>query len=600
MQKADVVLTAVSKLSERKAPVTRIYRQMYNQDLYLGAYDHLRRNHGSLTPGINDETIDGMSVLKIERIIEEMRCERFEFKPARRVHRTTALGRKRSFDVFSFSDKLVQEVIRQLLQAYYEPRFSNLSHGYRPGRGCHTALGEIDRRFQGIKWFIKGDIQRCFENIHHDILMNSLRQNIQDNRLLLLIQKALQAGYLEQWQYHLTRSGVPQGGILSPILANIYLNEFDQFVEHTLLPKWNCGQKRRDNPEYQKYSRLIRKAETAGERTMIKEYRKRMRTLPSVDPQDPNFRRLVYVRYADDFLFGFAGPKREAETIEAEVRAFLVNHLGLTLNNAKSLITHGRTEQTPFLGHILEIMHGDTKLSVNQGSKKRLINGKIAFKIPLGKVQQLCSNYMVKGKPVPRKELIDNSVADIIQRYRRDYLGVVNFYQYAYDINRLNGYRQVMETSLTMTLATKLKISVPAVYRKYGSKKFIHGQAYKVLQETVQTGSGAKPIYWGGVSLRRQKQFTHPIDDQIRYIWNARSDLVQRLLAEKCEICGYEGKCEVHHVKRLADLKTRWRGRREKPRYVKVMIALRRKTLVVCEDCHSRIHEGIGTLNSNL
>jgi hypothetical protein len=209
----------------------------------------------------------------------------------------------------------MQEVIRQLLRAYIEPRFSDHSHGFRPGRGCHTALSEIVHTWKGVHWFIEGDISDCFGSLSHEVLMEILSEHIQDNRFLRLIRSMLQAGYLEEWRWHETLSGAPQGGVCSPILSNIYLDKLDQFVERVLLPKYNQGELRRANPPYKKLERSIARAKKKGDRKAVHALRKQRRKYASRDPQDPNYRRLRYIRYADDWLLGCSGPKAEAEEI---------------------------------------------------------------------------------------------------------------------------------------------------------------------------------------------------------------------------------------------------------------------------------------------
>src|SRR6266705_1655960 len=223
----------------------------------------------------------------------------------------------------SWSSKVMQEVVRQLLEAYFEPIFSDHSHGFRPGRGCHTALSEIVHGWKGVHWIIEGDISDCFGRLDHDVLLSILGEKIHDNRFLRLIRHLLQAGYLEDWQYHKTLSGSPQGGVVSPILSNIYLDKLDTFVEQTLLPKYNQGETRRINPQYRLiYKRLYRRRK-AGRLKEAKALAKQLRTLPQGDSADPNYRRLRYMRYADDTLFGFAGPKAEAEEIKRQLKEFL-------------------------------------------------------------------------------------------------------------------------------------------------------------------------------------------------------------------------------------------------------------------------------------
>src|SRR5216683_1616766 len=241
MQSAETVLGVLRERGRRGLPLEELYRQMFNPQLYLMAYGRIYSNHGAMTPGASGETADGMSARKIARIIDEMRSERFRFGPARRIYIPKKTGKKRPLGLPSWTDKLVGEVMRLLLETYYEPQFSDRSHGFRPGRGCHTALSEVANTWTGTTWFIEGDISDCFGSLDHDVMVRILSEKIRDNRFLRLVRSMLQAGYLEDWAWHATLSGAPQGGVASPILSNIYLHRLDYFVETVLIPQYTRG-----------------------------------------------------------------------------------------------------------------------------------------------------------------------------------------------------------------------------------------------------------------------------------------------------------------------------------------------------------------------
>jgi len=300
MQKAEQILQAVQKMGEKRIPLTRVYHSLFSEDLFLAAYDKIARNRGALTAGTESDTADGMNRKRIQNIIEQLRCERFRFRPARRIQIPKKSGGTRPLGIPNFNDKLVQEVLRMVLEAYYEPRFRNSSHGFRPGRGCHTALTDLHYKFKGAAWFIEGDIHGCFDNIDHEILMAILARDIQDGRLLNLLRMSLEAGFMEDWQYNRTYSGTPQGGILSPLLANIYLNELDAYIEEVLIPQHSRGKRRAINLEYYRLGYYIKCARKAGDVERLKQLELQRRTLPAQDVNDPNFRRLQYIRYADD------------------------------------------------------------------------------------------------------------------------------------------------------------------------------------------------------------------------------------------------------------------------------------------------------------
>ena len=379
MRNAETILGIIRNRGTRGLPVNDLYRQLWNPNLYLMAYGRIAKNDGALTPGATPETADGTKMDDIHAIIEALRFERHRWTPARRVYIPKANGKRRPLGLPAWSDKLLQEVMRLLLEAYYEPQFSDRSHGFRPNRGCHTAFTEITRTWTGTTWFIEGDIAGCFDNIDHKVLMEILGENIQDNRFLRLVSNLLRAGYLEDWKLNATYSGTPQGGVVSPILANVYLDRLDRFVEGVLLPDYNRGMKRKRNQEYQRLESRARYFLSAGRGKEAAALRPLMRSLPANDTHDPAYRRLRYIRYADDFLLGFAGPKDEADEIKARIGMFLRDNLKLELSDAKTLVTHGRTQAARFLGYEVVVQGNDTKLDA---SGRRSVNGIIGLRVP--------------------------------------------------------------------------------------------------------------------------------------------------------------------------------------------------------------------------
>ena len=280
MQDAGTVLEVLRERGRKGLPCDELYRQMFNKSLYLLAYGNIYSNQGAMTPGACDETADGMSEAKIDQIVALMRAERYRFAPVRRVLIPKKNGKLRPLGLPSWSDKLVGEVVRLLLEAYYEPQFSGRSHGFRKGRGCHTALREIQQTWTGTVWFVEGDISDCFGSFSHDILLGILAEKIRDNRFLRLIRNMLKAGYLEDWHYHDTLSGVPQGGVVSPVLSNIYLHKLDEFVEEELIPRYTRGERREKNPEYHRVNGRRQHARKQGNRARAREALRQMRALP--------------------------------------------------------------------------------------------------------------------------------------------------------------------------------------------------------------------------------------------------------------------------------------------------------------------------------
>ena len=383
MQNAETVLGVLRERGRRGLPCAELYRQLFNPQLYLLAYGRIYSNAGAMTPGISEETADGMSLGKIESVIGAMRRESYRFSPARRVYIPKKNGKLRPLGLPTWEDKVVGEVVRLLLEAYYEPVFSDRSHGFRPGRGCHTALREVARTWRGASWFIEGDISDCFGSLDHEIMIGTLAEKIHDGRFLRLVRNMLRAGYMEDWVYNATLSGCPQGGVASPILSNIYLHRLDRFVETVLIPQYTRGGRRARNPAYLQVANDLAKARRRGDRTQARVLLQAMRALPSTDPNDPGYRRLRYIRYADDHLLGFTGPKAEAEEIKQRLAQFLREELKLELSQDKTLITHARSGAARFLGYEITVQHNDRHLTRGQ----RYVNGEIALRVPRTVIQ---------------------------------------------------------------------------------------------------------------------------------------------------------------------------------------------------------------------
>lgn len=597
MQTANQILQAIRKLGEKRIPLTRVYRSLYSEDLFLTAYGRLYRNEGALTPGSSEDTVDGMSLERIRTIIEQLRHERFQFRPSRRVNIPKKKGGQRPLGMPDFTEKLVQEVLRMILEAYYEPRFRNSSHGFRYQRGCHTAIAEIKENFIGTTWFIEGDIRGCFDNIDHDVLLAILARDIQDGRLLNLIRLGLKAGVIDDWRYEATYSGTPQGGVLSPLLSNIYLHELDVFIEDTLIPQYTRGKLRAQNREYQRLAKRVERGRKRGQD--VADIDKQRRRLPSLDTHDPNYRRLRCTRYADDFILGFAGPKAEAQEIKEAIGEFLQNTLKLQMSTEKTLITHARTEHAKFLGYAISVYQVDDKITCAGNGKRRSVNAHIRLGIPYGLVDEHIRRYQRGGKIIGDGALIAHSDAHIIDTFQARFRGLAEYYKYAVDRSRLGKLQHVMEIALIKTLAGKYRTSAADIYRKYRGRKTVQEHSYRTLQVEVPTKSGSRLIYWGAIPLRVVQVDEGTLNDTIGYDRKyARADLVQRLQANQCELCGSQEQIEVHHVRKLANLKKRWSGRRTKPDWVIRMIGLRRKTLVVCRKCHMDIHAGRPTPRS--
>jgi group II intron reverse transcriptase/maturase len=588
MQNAETVLGVLRERGRKGLPCDELYRQLFNPQLYLLAYGRIYSNHGAMTPGATQETVDGMSLGKIERIIDAVRHERYRFQPVRRVYIPKKNGKRRPLGLPTWSDKLVGEVVRLLLQAYYEPTFSDRSHGFRPGRGCHTALREVANTWTGTTWFIEGDISDCFGSLDHDIMVKTLAEKIHDNRFLRLVRNMLTAGYLEDWIWGATLSGAPQGGIASPILSNIYLHKLDTFVETVLIPHYTRGTRRAPNPAYKRIDNAITRTRQRGNHTTVRELRQRQRSLPSRDPQDPGYRRLKYTRYADDHLLGFTGPRAEAEEIKQRLAQFLREDLKLELSQDKTLITHGRTAAARFLGYEITTQHTDSKLTAG----RRMVNGKIGLRVPRPVITAKCAPYLRRGKPAHRSHLINRDDHDIVATYGAEYRGIVQYYLLAGDVYRLHRLEWVTKTSMLKTLAAKHHSTVNKMAARHKTTITTpHGLRTCFEARVERNGRNPLVARFGGIPLKRQKNavINDRVPGQVTY---PRKELIRRLLTGRCEICKQKDNVQVHHVRKLADLS---QPGSDQPAWARIMAKMRRKALVVCIQCHDQIHAGSPT-----
>jgi group II intron reverse transcriptase/maturase len=583
----------------------RLYRNLFNPDFYLVAYSNIYAKEGNMTKGVDAETIDGFNTQKVEGLINGLKQETYAPKPVRRTYIPKRNGTLRPLGIPSFADKLVQEVVRLLLQAIYEPIFKDTSHGFRPARSCHTALAQVKTTCKGTNWVIEGDIQGFFDNINHVKLLEILSRKIADGRFLNLIRKFLQAGYMEFRQVHNSLTGTPQGGIVSPILANIYLHELDTFMEGLCERETTMGT-RRKNAAYQKLNIARFAARKKGEYEQAEALLKQMRTLHTQDPFDPNYIKVKYVRYADDFLVLIIGSKALAEQIREEIRDFLEHGLSLVLSPEKTVITHLQDQRVRFLGYEIAKSREDTQLTENTlGVKMRSANETIQLLVPREVIASKLKPFVRNGKAVHHPARINAPVLDLLTQYNAEIRGLYNYYCLATDVSKKIGkYRYYHYTSLLKTVARKEQCSVAQVMSKYGVevKRKQQTGTRKVFGVSYQTKAGTKTLTYFNESIKKKdKPQSGPGAQGIIGVpLPQRHQILDRLRANACELCGYQSEdssqFEVHHVRKLKDIKQKYAKRGDHvPNWVLAMCALRRKTLVVCQPCHRAIHSGQNT-----
>lgn len=597
MEKSERVLKALSDHSQSSDyKYERLYRYLFSEEMFAVAYQRIYAKQGNMTPGTDGKTIDEMSLERIKRLIVSLKDESYQPHPARRVYIPKKNGKKRPLGIPSFEDKLVQEVIRLLLEAIYEGHFEGTSHGFRPHRSCHTALGMIQKSFAGAKWFIEGDIKGFFDNIDHNVLISILRERISDERFLRLIRKFLNAGYVEDWKYNKTYSGTPQGGIISPILANIYLDKFDKYIKE-YAAKFRKGDRRSINPEYwrlnNKKNWLKKKLQKTSDEQMQKSYlyeiaqlSKQMLSTPHKDAMDADFRRMQYVRYADDFLISVIGSKAECETIKADITQFMREQLKLELSDEKTLITHAQ-DKAKFLGYEIFIRKSDAVKRNKDGVLKRDFNGAVVLTLNSAVIQKKLTEYNaldvrnIDGKDIwwskPRRYMTPMKPEDILAQYNAEIRGLYNYYSLAANVSKeCASFAFIMKMSMFKTLGWKLNTSARKVRQKYQKDKDF------VIPYNDAKGKQKYRVFYNEGFKKRNAQFDVDYDKLPQTMYVPYPSLVERLKDGRCELCGKEGKVVMHHVRTL----TKLRGNNE---WEKLMLKRHRKTLVVCEDCNSMI-----------
>ena len=602
MRNPEKVLNSlINHSKDKNYKFERLYRILYNKDMYLLAYQNIYAHEGNMTKGTDGETIDGMSLKRIDDLIAKMRDESYQPKPSRRTYIMKKDGkRKRPLGIPAFIDKLVQEVIRMILEAIYEGSFENCSHGFRPDRSCHSALDQIQTRFTGVKWFIEGDIKGFFDNIHHDILIGILKERIADDRFIRLIRKFLKAGYIEDWVYHKTYSGTPQGGIISPVLANIYLDQLDKYMQEYIL-KFNKGKDRKRNPEYRKLEvkrrnlvEKLKKAESKADKDIIlkdiRQVEMERRDVPYSLPMDESYKRMQYVRYADDFLIGVIGSKKDCEMMKKDIAEFLFQKLGLELSQEKTLITHGQ-KKARFLGYSIYVRKSNLPKKDKLGRMVRNYGGRIVLEVESSTIRDKLLSLKameityVDGKeiwkPKARYSMKDSDDLEILRTYNSEIRGFYNYYSIANNSSIINSFKYIMEYSMYKTYATKYRTTKHNMIEKYRINKDF-GVKYK-----TKDGKEKVCLFYNEGFKRKEVNRNAGVDSVTdKRIYLGRTSLIQRLEAGKCELCGAENvPIEIHHVRKLKDLNG-------KKFWEKFMIARRRKTLALCHKCHVDLHNG--------
>jgi len=573
----------------------RLYRILFNEDMYHVAYQRIYAKPGNMTAGADGKTIDHMSLTRIEELITTLKNESYQPQPSRRTYIPKKNGKMRPLGIPAFNDKLVQEVIRMILEVIYEGQFENTSHGFRKNRSCHSALAQVQKTFCGVKWFVEGDIKGFFDNINHEIMVNTLKERIADDRFIRLIRKFLKAGYLENWKFHNSYSGTPQGGIVSPILANIYLDKLDkymkEYIENFDRGKYRKRCKQSLSIEYKR--RWIReKLKMVKDETekaeLIRQYKankKESMRFSHGDEMDINYKRLKYVRYADDFLIGITGSKQDAKNIKEDIKKFLSEKLALELSDEKTLITHSENA-AKFLGYEISVRNSETTKRSANGALRRAYNKRIRLMIGKDMVKNKLLEHNVlnikihngkeQWKPKPKPNLVRNGDLEILDKYNKEVRGLYNYFSMANNCNVLANFKYIMQYSMYKTFGHKYRTNVSKILKKYHRNGHFSVK-YKLKDGTVKDLT----FYHDGFKKKNPMCFEN-IDKlpNIKH-FSTSTSLIDRLKAEKCEMCEATGKLVMHHVRNLKDLKG-------KTPLEKRMIARKRKTIALCGNCQEK------------
>ena len=596
MRNPIAVLKSLEEKAKQKGYVfERLYRNLYNPEFYLLAYQNIAKSQGSMTAGTDGMTLDDMTAGRIEHIIVSLKDHSYQPHPARRenIPKKNNPSKTRPLGIPSTDDKLVQEVVRMLLEAIYEPTFSRYSHGFRPKRSCHTAPSEIKTIFNGVQWVIEGDIKACFDSFDHHVLIDILRRRIKDEHFIALMWKMLRAGYMEQWTYHHTYSGTPQGSGVSPILANIYLSELDSFLEN-YQQKFKVGTDKqktskeywRARHQYRVKKELLKQSGTKEAVQAFKAAQRKLLKTPSLPPLDPSHKSLQFNRYADDFVVGIIGSRKDAEQVKADIRDFLANTLKLTLSEGKTKVTHS-SELINYLGYQFTVRRSKDVKRNSDGVLRRMWYGTVALYVPHDKWVQKLKEYQAfkivmgndgkeRWKPLHRGKLMHKDVIDIAGQFNAEIRGQYHYYAMAENVSVLNNFYFIMKGSFLKTLASKGSTTCNKIRKKY--------EHDGIISIPYMTKSGPKQceFYHDGFT----KKSTLPslsADTLPQYVKYAKpNSLSKRLKAGICELCGAETKeVHMHHVRRLKDL----RGKNE---LELKMMQMRRKSIALCPECYAK------------
>ena len=474
-------LSVIQELSKNKKDWKHkeLFRLLRKDDIWVRAYENIKSNKGLLTPGRNPQTLDGVSIVSLKRLQEKVVNESYQFSPVKQIEIPKPDAHKRSLGLPTENDKIVQEVIRMILEAIYEPCFSEVSFGFRRGLGPHDALEHLESRFRWVDWVIESNIQSAYPTIDNHRLFEILGKKILDTRFMNLIRKSL------KWEITYSSLDIPQGSIVSPILANIYYHELDLWIKEkaTTLnkPKSNTRNPRYKQISYQ-INKLAKKLKNTSKNTEtyktslreLKLLKKKRNTIPSLAEKHI---QIEYVRYADGWIIGIAGDKSIANQLKVEVSEFLESHLKQSSHPNKTKLTDLRAGKAKFLGYEIYLPR-IRAINADIGGRnfvlRRRTNHMLRFDIPIDSIiKKLDDRGYVKTlasgcRPISKSSYTPLEDTTIINHFKSVWLGIAIYYSGCTNISRLQYIHYLLHMSCAMTLAHRHRSSASKIFAKHG------------------------------------------------------------------------------------------------------------------------------------
>ena len=500
-------LVAINKLSQKDPKWIHkdIFRILYKDELWITAYEKLKSNKGALTPGSEPETMDGMSLERLKKLKEKVCSEEYTFKTVKLTFIPRPDGRKRPLGLPTANDKIVQEVMRMILEAIYEPTFSKLSFGFRPNLGCHDALNHVENKFRWVDYVIEGDIEQAYPTIDHHILINIIKKKVDDPRFIRLIWKLLSCGILSEEQIIWSKTGVPpfarsakarEGSIVSPLLANIYYNELDDFIQ-IIMNQYTTPPENRKNLKSPKYKALEYKinkvyedmntheVQSTERQKLAKQLKALRKERLNMNSLKDKITRIEYVRYADDWMIGVAGDRKLALQIKEKIGTFMKDILNQNLHPTKTKVSNIRIGNLHFLGYEIFLPKNRPISNYKGKGVKTIRRGQpqLRFDLP---VDKLTSRYAERGylkkltkrvRPISRASYTVLEDHIIVSHYRSIWLGLLNYYSGCTNRGRLQYIHYLLHMSCAMTLGHRHRMSCAKIFKKYGKSLSI-----KILQ----------------------------------------------------------------------------------------------------------------------